>query len=930
MSFNEIFGTLLQDILSGTFGDDQIFGLDGDDSLYGNDGNDQLYGGEGNDYLDGGNGFDTLYGENHQDSLYGGANDDYLDGGNGKDELYGGQGNDFLSGYNGKDKLYGEEGFDFIQGGAGQDELYGGQGNDSLYGDGGNDFLSGGTGDDLIVGGEGDDSAEGGDGNDTLYGEAGNDTLRGDLGNDILYGNEGNDSLLGGDGDDSLAGNEEDDYLEGEAGADNLNGGSGNDTVKGGDGNDFLYGDLGDDSLNGDADNDIIIGADGNDTIDGGAGDDGWLAGEAGNDIINGGIGNDVIDGGIGNDTLDGNEGDDPWINGNEGTDVVNGGAGNDVIDGGAGNDVVSGDDGADIVIGNTGDDTLSGGIGNDLVYGDAGNDVFLGTITDVPGSSNSIDLFAGGAGADTFVLGDANKAFYNDGDSNSAGENNYVVLADFDRLQDTIELYGSAELYAVEESPFNTNNAAIYFDSNGDGTHDELIAVVDHLSSQEFFLDQEYINYTNGPVPGSSHPSQRSDWELVFSDEFDGTALNLDKWDTSYYYGSRTNTFNNEEQYYVDDAFEFNNGVMSIVGEKLDTPMEAFETVDQELLTEQGKDLFFDYTSGMISGHDHNAFTYGYMEISAKVPMGQSLWPAFWMLPSSGEWPPEIDIMEILNETDPNTNQLETNLYTTLHTAAPSGDFSQQSAYSGMDFSTGFHTFAAEWDPNSITWSVDGVELFTVDSGITTEPMYLLANLAIGGDWPGATNANTPEYSTLDIDYIRVYQNSQGTLHGGIGDDDLSRQNGNLAGEGGDDNLAVTGLGSLYGGSGNDTLIGGSGDNLLDGGEGDDVLSDGQGRDTFTGAAGSDRFILGANGDKGYDSAAGNDYAVITDFSTTEDVIQLTGISHDYLLGVNQGNNEIYWDSNNNTSLDSADDLIAVINNTAALNLTQNYFDFV
>ena len=57
--------------------------------------------------------------------------------------------------------------------------------------------------------------------------------------------------------------------------------------------------------------------------------------------------------------------------------------------------------------------------------------------------------------------------------------------------------------------------------------------------------------------------------------------------------------------------------------------------------------------------------------------------------------------------------------------------------------------------------------------------------------------------------------------------------------------------------------------------------------------------------------------------------VCHVTEISNHYLLGVNQGNNEIYWDSNNNTSLDSADELIAVINNTAGLNLTQNYFDF-
>ncbi len=928
--YNEIFGTLLQDILFGTLENDKIFGLDGNDSLYGYAGDDLVFGGDGDDYLDGGDGLDTLFGENHLDTLVGGNDDDYLDGGNGKDVLYGGLGNDYLNGYNGKDLLYGDAGLDFIQAGNGDDSLYGGEDNDSLYGEDGDDLLLGGIGDDLIIGGEGNDSAEGEEGNDVIIGEAGNDTLIGNLGNDTIYGNEGNDSLLGGDGDDSLSGNEEDDYLEGEGGTDNLNGGSGNDTVKGGDANDVLYGDLGDDLLYGDAGNDTIIGADGNDVLYGGAGDDGWLAGEAGNDSIDGGTGNDVIDGGTGDDTLDGNDGNDYWINGNEGNDIVNGGAGNDVIDGGSGNDVVSGDNGADTIIGNTGNDTLSGGIGNDFLYGDAGNDVFLGTVTN---GLDSIDLFGGGEGTDTFILGDVDAVYYDDEDNSTAGINNYAVLADFDRLQDTIQLHGSADLYSVSESPFNADSAAIYFDSNSDGTYDELIAVVDNLSDKEFFLNAEYVNYTDGSSSSLVHPSARSDWELVFSDEFDGTTLNLDNWDTKYYYGSRTNTFNNEEQYYLDDAFEFNNGVMSIVGEKLDTPIEAFEIVDQNLLTSQGKDLDFDYTSGMISGYDHNAFTYGYMEISAKVPLGQSLWPAFWMLPSSGEWPPEIDIMEILNETDPDTNQLETNLYTTLHTpdsSIPGGDFYQQSGYSGIDFSTDFHTYGAEWDADSITWFVDGVELFTVDSGITQEPMYLLANLAIGGDWPGATNEDTPDYSTFDIDYIRVYQDSAATLHGGSADDDLSRQHGNLAGEAGNDNLVLAADGFLDGGSGNDTLNGGTGDNNLDGNDGDDILQDGSGIDTFTGGAGSDRFILGASGDTGYDSAASNDFVVIADFNTTEDVIQLTGISNNYLLGVNQGDNEIYLDSNNNTLLDNTDELIAVVNNIVGLNLNQNYFDFV
>ena len=572
------------------------------------------------------------------------------------------------------------------------------------------------------------------------------------------------------------------------------------------------------------------------------------------------------------------------------------------------------------------GDDTLTGGIGNDLIYGDAGNDVFWGTVTN---GVASIDLFSGGKGADTFILGNDNSAFYNDGNSSTEGLQDYAVLADFDRLEDAIQLYGTADLYTVASSPFNLDSAAIYFDSDSNGSHDELVAVFEHLSQQEVFLDSSYVSYSNSVPSNSFHPSNNSEWELVFSDEFDGTSLDLSKWDTKYYYGSRTNSFNNEEQYYLDDAFEFDNGVMSIVGQKLDTPIEAYEAVDRQLLTEQGKDLLFDYSSGMISGFERNAFTYGYLEISAKVDMGQSLWPAFWMLPTSGEWPPEIDIMEILNEIDPYTNELETNLYTTLHTAddsVPGGHYSQQSGYSGIDFSQDFHTFAAEWNADSITWYVDGTELFTVDSGITQEPMYLLANLAIGGDWPGATNENTPENSTFDIDYIRVYQNSQGTLHGGVNDDSLTRNNGHIAGETGNDNLVINHTGSLDGGDGNDTLTGGSGDNFLDGGDGNDVLTDSSGRDTFTGGSGKDRFILDVA--NSYRLTA--DYATIRDFNINDDVIQLSGTASNYVIGVSNGNSEIYWDSNDDAVVNSSDALVVVAKNAGNLDLSQDYFDFV
>ena len=394
--------------------------------------------------------------------------------------------------------------------------------------------------------------------------------------------------------------------------------------------------------------------------------------------------------------------------------------------------------------------------------------------------------------------------------------------------------------------------------------------------------------------------------YELVFSDEFNGNQLDLNNWNTNYYYGSRTNTFNNEAQYYVDEAFEFEDGILSIVGQQ--ESIEAFEAVDKYLLGIQGKDLSFDYTSGMLSGHDKVAFTYGYMEIRAQVPQGQGLWPAFWMLPSSGEWPPEFDIMEILgDQTDV--------AYQTLHYQDEVDGHSMIGGYAadGIDFSADFHTFGAEWNAEGITWYIDGIEVFTVEEHIPTEPMYLLANLAIGGDWPGSPDETTPERSTFEIDYIRVYQNSEGTLHGGKADDELQRENGHLAGE-----------------DGNDILTGGSGDNVLNGGNGNDVLSGGQGMDVLTGGAGSDLFILGMTNDVYYDDAGEGDYALITDFNFAEDSIQLAGSIKNYVLGSHGSSQFLYLDKNQNGMVNKNEELIATIEHSNEMSLNEDYFSFV
>ncbi len=175
-----------------------------------------------------------------------------------------------------------------------------------------------------------------------------------------------------------------------------------------------------------------------------------------------------------------------------------------------------------------------------------------------------------------------------------------------------------------------------------------------------------------------------------------------------------------------------------------------------------------YSYTSGMITSGRNKwdttpakfAFTYGYIEVRAKVPSGQGLWPALWLLPFNdedpGKWPPEIDIMEVLGD-DPTTVHMH---YHYLNASGSHTDSGEN--YQGVNFANDYHTYAVSWEPGAIKWFIDGVErrtAFTDSAFIPNEPMYFIANLAVGGDWPGAPDSSTVFPSNFLIDYVRIWQ---------------------------------------------------------------------------------------------------------------------------------------------------------------------------
>ncbi|GID95880.1 family 16 glycosylhydrolase [Amorphoplanes digitatis] len=171
-------------------------------------------------------------------------------------------------------------------------------------------------------------------------------------------------------------------------------------------------------------------------------------------------------------------------------------------------------------------------------------------------------------------------------------------------------------------------------------------------------------------------------------------------------------------------------------------------------------------YTSGRILTADKFTQRYGRFEASIKVPKGQGIWPAFWML-GGNNWPTtgEIDIMENVGN-QPNT------VYGTVHGPGYSGaEGIGGNRNIGTPLSNAFHNFAVEWSPNLIVWFLDGSEYFRVtpaslggDQWVFDHAFFMILNVAVGGYWPGYPDASTVFPQTMLVDYVRVSAWTDGT----------------------------------------------------------------------------------------------------------------------------------------------------------------------
>lgn len=240
--------------------------------------------------------------------------------------------------------------------------------------------------------------------------------------------------------------------------------------------------------------------------------------------------------------------------------------------------------------------------------------------------------------------------------------------------------------------------------------------------------------------------------WDIVFADEFNAP-LSADKWTRCYWWDANgcTNLGNEELQWYMPDNVQVSDGNLILRAKRQPVP------------GHEGR--IFDYTSGMVtsgrnyqeraSRSDRFATTYGYFEIRAKVPAGRGLWSAFWLLPSTHNSKPEIDIMEVLGHA---TDTLEMHAHYRDDEGVSQNPGSEAEV---EDMSKQFHVFGVDWQPDSITWYFDGQEKwrYTVKEHISQEPMYILLNLAVGGEWPGAPAKETVFPADFMIDYVRVWK---------------------------------------------------------------------------------------------------------------------------------------------------------------------------
>jgi beta-glucanase (GH16 family) len=203
-----------------------------------------------------------------------------------------------------------------------------------------------------------------------------------------------------------------------------------------------------------------------------------------------------------------------------------------------------------------------------------------------------------------------------------------------------------------------------------------------------------------------------------VFSATFSGSTLDTSLWGTCYPYAGEpngspsgcTNSANKEFEWYMPGQDQVYGGALHLVAQKIPTSG----------TTRDGSPETYACRSGLVTTYSGLQFKYGYLQIVAQIPEEPGMWPALWLDPANGQWPPEIDILEHWGVDQESAEFLHPLVGSQLRYKLPPDLIG-----------TGWHTFGLSWTRSQLTWFVDGQEYFVDRIQVPQIPMYFIANLA-------------------------------------------------------------------------------------------------------------------------------------------------------------------------------------------------------
>lgn len=325
---------------------------------------------------------------------------------------------------------------------------------------------------------------------------------------------------------------------------------------------------------------------------------------------------------------------------------------------------------------------------------------------------------------------------------------------------------FATNELAAKAGEDFIAQNGTIIFD----GSIEEIITieiVTDTLKEADEDFEVVLSNPTNGTLEKSKGtgiirnedtflagsddgyitPEAYAGMTLVWQDEFNGTEINSDNWTHEIGTGD-WGWGNNELQYYTErtDNSYISNGKLVI-----EAKAESFSGSD--------------YTSARMVTFGKQEFIYGRIDVRAKLPEGQGLWPAIWMLGNNiytDGWPfcGEIDIMELVGHEP-------SKIHGTAHFGLqpPSDPLGGSYSLGAEKYIEEFHVFSIIWEEDQIKWLMDDNQFHSITKSQIgsvypfNNNFFFILNVAVGGQWPGSPDATTTFPQRMLVDYIRVFQ---------------------------------------------------------------------------------------------------------------------------------------------------------------------------